>query len=127
MPPGASLWTPWCLRIRATTPASWRTNTAASTIPTSSMSWVRGWRQEEELGGRSRDAESTAWQPCSLRGGVRMLWHLLAPSPSFFTPPFSHPSVELGGSAVPQVHCTGESAVESLLQEVTGIVVVNLA
>ena len=56
-----------------------------------------------------------------------MLWHLLAPSPSFFTPRFSHPSVELGGSAVPQVHCTGESAVESLLQEVTGIVVVNLA
>lgn len=127
MPPGASLWTPWCLRIRATTPASWRTNTAASTIPTSLMLWVRGWRQKEEFGGRSRDAENTAWEPGSLRGGVRILWRLLAPSLSFFKPPFSYPSVELGGSVVPQVHCKGKGAVESLLQEVTGIVVVNLA
>lgn len=56
-----------------------------------------------------------------------MLWHLLALSPSFFTPPFSYLSVELGGSVVPQVHCKGKGVVESLLQELTGIVVVNLA
>lgn len=106
-PPGASSWTRWCRLIRATTPASWRTSTAASTTPTSWMSWVSssglGSAPSPSLSPQPSQAGLAA-APC---GHLPSLWSLPIPvvtsHPRALPPRLQH-SGQRAGQAEPSPH-----------------------